>query len=169
MCEETLNDIDQYTKVSSPCESHPTPAPRPDAFLSLIQHHIAKDGRSISDLAEILGISRRQLGRMLSGRRPLRLSELQTITDLLGIERARATFAIEVLGDWQCYDDPEVGLVMQLMGPVVAKLSERANFPVEPLTQKAQDRLSDWLVRSIITNEEQIRNRRDDFVKLPEL
>ena len=169
MCEETLNDIDQYTIVCSPCESHRTLAPRTDAFLALIQHHIAKDARSISDLAEILGISRRQLGRMLSGRRPLRLSELRTITDLLGIERARATFAIEIIGDWQAYNDPELGLVMQLMKPVVAKLIDRANFPIEPLTQKAEDRLSDWLVRTIITNEEQIRNRRDDFVNLPEL
>lgn len=169
MCEEPITEIDKYTIVCSSCESHRTVDPRTDAFLALIRHHIVKGARSISELAEILGISRRQLGRMLSGRRPLRLSELRTITDLLGIDRARATFAIEIIGDWQCYDDPELGLVMQLMRPVVAKLSERADFPIEPLTQKAEDRLSDWLVRTIITNEEQIRNRRDEFVKLPDL
>lgn len=169
MCEEPISDIDEYTIVCASCESHGTVDPGTDAFLALIRHHIAKDARSISDLAEILGVSRRQLGRMLSGRRPLRLSELRPITDLLGIDRARATFAIEIMGDWQCYDDPELGLMMQLMKPVVAKLIERAKFPIEPLTQKAEDRLSDWLVRTIITNEEQIRNRRDDFVDLPEL
>ena len=169
MCEDPISDGDQYTIVCSSCESHRTVDPRTDAFLALIRHHIAKDVRSISDLAEILGISRRQLGRILSGRRPLRLSELRTLTDLLAIDRARATFAIEVIGDWQCYDDPGLGVVMRLMVPVFAKLSERAKFPIEALTQKAEDRLSDWLAKTIITNEEQIRNRRDEFVKLPEL
>lgn len=28
---------------------------------------------------------------------------------------------------------------------------------------------SDWLADTIITNEEQIRNRRDTFMKLPEI
>lgn len=123
----------------------------------------------MSDLAEVLGISRRQLGRMLSGHRPLRLAELRALTDLLGIDRARATIAIEVIGDWQCYDDPGLNIVARLLHPVVSKLRERSDFPIEPLTMPAQDRLSDWLADTIITNEEQIRNRRDAFIKLPEL
>lgn len=120
-------------------------------------------------LAQKMGISRRQLGRMLSGRRPLRLAELRALTDLLGIDRARASVAIELLGDWRYYDDPGLNIVMRLLPPVVAKLSERADFPIEILTETAQERLSDWLADTIITNEEQIRNRRDTFIKLPEL
>jgi hypothetical protein len=91
------------------------------------------------------------------------------LTDLLGIDRARASVAIELLGDWQFYDDPGLNLVMRLLPSVVSKLGDRADFPVEPLSTSAQERLSDWLADTIITNEEQIRNRRDGFIKLPEL
>ena len=123
----------------------------------------------MADLAEALGISRRQLGRMLSGKRPLRLAELRALTDLLGIDRARASVAIEVIGDWQCYDDPGLNIVMKLIHPVVSRLRDRADFPIELLPETAQERLSNWLADTIITNEEQIRNRRGTFVKLPEL
>ena len=169
MCEDMMLESEQHTLVCSHCETHAEMDPRTEAFLALINHHVGNDSRSMSDLAEILGISRRQLGRMLSGSRPLRIAELRSLTDLLGIDRARATVAIEVIGDWQSYDDPGLNVAMRLLQPVVSKLRERADFAIQPLTKPAQDRLSDWLADTIITNEEQIRLRRDTFIKLPEL
>ena len=49
------------------------------------------------------------------------------------------------------------------------KLNEGADFPIEQLTDPAENQLSEWLAKTIITNEEQIRNRRNEFVKLPTL
>ena len=85
------------------------------------------------------------------------------------IDRARAIIAIDVIGDWQSYDDPHLCIVMRLLAPVVSKLNERAEFSIEPLTVAAETRLADWLANLIITNEEQIRHRRNEFVKLPSL
>ena len=94
---------------------------------------------------------------------------LKALTEMFEIDHARATIAIEVMGDWESYDDPALSLIIRLLKPVVLKLGERADFPIEPLTNPAQDTLSDWLANTIIANEEQIRNRRDGFIKLPEI
>lgn len=157
----TLVCIEPDVAIVSDCQS--------DAFRALIKHHVELDSRSLSDLAETLDISRRQLGRVLNGQKPLRLAELRALTDLLEIDRARASVAIEVIGDWRSYDDPGLCIVMRLLKPVVTKLRERADFPLEPLTKPAEDTLSDWIADTVITNEEQIRNRRNAFIKLPQL
>ncbi|MDE2441980.1 MAG: helix-turn-helix transcriptional regulator [Betaproteobacteria bacterium] len=143
--------------------------PRTDAFLALIRQHVSQETRSMSDLAEVLGISRRQLGRMLNGLRPLRVAELEALTDLLGIDRARARVAIELIGDWQAYDDPGLGVMMRLLEPVVTRLRDRAEVPVQPLTKPAQERLSIWIADTILTNDGQIRNRQEAFMKLPDI
>jgi transcriptional regulator with XRE-family HTH domain len=169
MCEDLDSESEMQTLLCSECENDVPSDPCTDAFLALINHHVGRGTRPQCDIAQMLGISRRQLGRMLSGRRPIRLGELKSLTDLLGIDRARATVAIEIIGDWQSYDDPGLSIAMGLLVPVVAKLRDRADFTIEPLTRPAQDKLSDWLADTIITNEQQIRNRRDSFVKLPDL
>jgi hypothetical protein len=124
MCEDLVSESEMQTLLCSECENDVPSDPCTDAFLALINHHVGRGTRPQCDIAQMLGISRRQLGRMLSGRRPIRLGELKSLTDLLGID---------------------------------------------PLTRPAQDKLSDWLADTIITNEQQIRNRRDSFVKLPDL
>jgi len=73
------------------------------------------------------------------------------------------------LGDWRRYDDPGLAIMTRLIAPVVTKLNERAEFAIEPLSAAAETKLSDWIADTIIRNEEQIRSRRDDFVKLPTL
>lgn len=169
MCENLISASEMQPLPSGECENDIPQDSCTDAFLALIQHRVGIDARPLCDLAQILGISRRQLGRMLSGRRPIRQGEVKSLTDLLGIDLARATVAIEMIGDWQSYDDPGLSIVMGLLVPVVAKLRDRADFSIERLTRPAQDKLSDWLADTIITNEQQIRNRRDSFVKLPDL
>ncbi len=169
MCDDFDFASVEHTLVCGECEVQHQPDARSDAFLALIRHHVDKDRRTLSDLAELLGISRRQLGRILDGKKPMRLAELRALTDMLGIDRARATVAIEMMGDWQSYDDPGLCIVMRMLKPVVTKLCERADFSLEPLTEPAQDTFTDWLADSIITNEVQIRDRRNAFIKLPQL
>jgi transcriptional regulator with XRE-family HTH domain len=169
MCEELIFAAGDDTLVCDECGPHHRLNPYSDAFLSLIRHQIERDRRSQSDFASLLGISRRKLGRILCGERPLLLAELRTLTDLLKIDRARATVAIEVIGDWQSYDDPGLCIFMRLVKLVVTKLEDRADFTLEPLTEAAEEKLSNWLVDTIIANAEQIRHRRNDFIQPPRL
>jgi hypothetical protein len=106
---------------------------------------------------------------MLSGQRPLRVVELRALMDLLEIDCARASVAIEVMGDWRSYDDPGLCIVMHMLKPVVTGLNAKAQFPIEPLTKPAQNTLSNWLIDIIIANQEQILRRRDAFINLPQL
>lgn len=136
---------------------------------ALINHHIAQSGRSREVLANDLGVSRRQLKRLLSGETPLRLEAIVALYAQLGIDRQRALMAIDVLGDWQRYFDTNLGVILQLVQPVLAALDTSAEFAIEPLTGPAVARLADWLANAIIANEEQIRSRRDSFADLPEV
>ena len=136
---------------------------------ALLAQCVERDQRSLGEIATAARMSRRQLGRILAGEKPLRLVDLRWLTEVLMIDRARAVLAIEVIGDWRSYDDPGLCLMMHLVAPVVSKLIDRADFPIEPLTPTAVTRLSDWLANSIITNQTQIRNRRNEFIKLPDL
>ena len=136
---------------------------------ALINHHIAKAAQSRADLADELGVSRRQMNRILSGDTPLRLEAIVALYDRLGIDRQRALLAIDVLGDWQRYFDPNLGVILQLVQPVLAALDATAEFAIEPLTGPAVIRFSEWLANAIIANEEQIRSRRDSFADLPEV
>jgi hypothetical protein len=99
----------------------------------------------------------------------MRLGELITLTDLLRIDRTRAAVAIDVIDDWRSYDDPALRILLGMLKPVVTKIQERADFAIEPLTEPAQETLTNWLADSIIANEKQIRSRRNAFIKLPEL
>ena len=169
MMETKAFSFSEHTLVCNDTEVRAAQDAHSVALLALIQHHIDRDPRSLGEMAKALKISRRQLGRILGGRKPLRLADLKLLSDVLGIDRARAIIAIDVIGDWQSYDDPHLCIVMRLLAPVVSKLNERAEFSIEPLTVAAETRLADWLANLIITNEEQIRHRRNEFVKLPSL
>ena len=169
MSDDCMIEYERNTVVCNHSEADMEVDQLTGSLLALINHHVFKGSRSMSDIAADLGISRRQLGRMLSGRRPLRIAEFRALTHLLQIDRTRAIVAIELIGDWKCYDDPGLNIVMHLLPPVVSKLRDRAEFAIQPLTKPAQNRLSDWLANTIITNEEQIRHRRDTFINLPEI
>lgn len=169
MSADLTSQSEQRTIASKKRENIEEMDPRTDAFLALIRQHVAQENRSMSELAAVLRISRRQLGRMLNGLRPLRVAELEALTDLLGIDRARARVAIELIGDWQAYDDPGLGVVMRLIDPVVSRLRDKSEFPVQPLTKPAQERLSIWIADTILTNDTQIRNRQEAFMKLPDI
>jgi hypothetical protein len=169
MGEEFDFSSDDHTLATNELEPPGASDPRSHAFLALVRHHIELDSRSLSQLAGLLGISRRQLGRMLAGQRPLRLVELRALTDLLEIDCARASVAVEVMGDWRSYDDPGLCIVMQMLKSIVTGLNDKAHIPIEPLTKPALNTLSNWLIDTIIANQEQILRRRDAFINLPQL
>lgn len=167
MCDEPTSDI--HTLVCNDCEPHHHPNGLSHAFLELIRQHIERDRRPQSEFAVALKISRRTFARILDGTRPMQMRELRTLTDMLDIDRALATVAIEIIGDWQAYDDPGLRILLRLIKPVVAKLEQRADFPIEALTDHAEHKVSNWIADMFIANEEQIRHRRNDFIELPRL
>lgn len=169
MTQTTPPDSDSYTIVYQADHALGRSDRESACLRDLICDMIERDSRSLGEIANKAKMSRRQLGRILAGEKPLRLVDLRLLSEVLQIDRARAVVAIEVLGDWRSYDDPALRIMMRLIGPVVDKLNAGTDFPIEPLTGPAENQLSDWLARTIITNEEQIRHRRNEFVKLPAL
>jgi len=91
------------------------------------------------------------------------------LSDLLGIDQSRAWIAVGQLGDWQRYNDVNLAVIVQLVGPMLEKLETRADFAIEPLTQSAAEQVSEWVAELIISNAEQIRRRRETIEDLPEL
>ena len=164
---EFTNQI--HTKVCDLSDALKPAAKIEDAYRALINHHIQLQARPRACLANDIGIDRRRLGRILSGDKPFRLEELITLIAVLGIDPPRAMIAIGLLDDWQRYSDVNLGVVLQLLQPVLDKLEAQSEFAIEPLTEPAVARFSDWLAEAIIANEEQIRLRRDSFHDLPEV
>lgn len=158
-----------HTIVCNECDPHHHPNGLSHAFLELIRQHVERDRRRQSEFADVLGISRRTFARILAGKRPMTLRELRTLTDLLDIDRALATVAIEVIGDWRAYDDPGLSILLRLIRPVVTKLDQRADFPIERLTDHAEQKVANWLADMLIANEEQIRHRRNEFIERPRI
>lgn len=140
-----------------------------DSLRCLLRDRIDRDGRPLAEIALLANMSRRQLGRIISGHKPLRLVDLKQLILILGIDRARAVIAIEVLGDWSTYDDPVLCILMRMLAPVYRKVDASADFPMEPLTPAAEEEFTTWLADTLVTNQKQIRRRRDEFLKLPTL
>lgn len=140
-----------------------------EGYRALISQHIDASQVSRIKLAAAVGLSRRQLGRILKGLAPLKNELISMLVDVLAIDRARSILAIAVLGDWQRYNDANLGIIVQLIGRTLDRLDARAEFAIEPLTEPAADQIADWIAEVIVTNAEQIRQRRDMIVDLPEL
>lgn len=136
---------------------------------ALFKHQIRHGTRSLDALAAELGLSRRQLSRILDGSTPMRLEAIVALADLLDVDRERAFMAIAVLGDWQRYFDANLVVILQLVQPLLRRLDQLAEFAIEPLSVPAVERLAQWLADAIVANEEYIRLRRDTFTDLPEV
>jgi len=123
----------------------------------------------LAEIASLAGMSRRQLGRLLDGQKPLRLVDLKRLSAIVGIDAAKAVIAIEVIGDWSAYDEPVLEILIRMLAPVFKKVDASADFPMEPLSVAAEEKFTTWLADILVTNQKQIRQRRDEFVKLPSL
>lgn len=166
---ERIPPTDDYTIVYNTEPLAARDDPHSACVRDLIRDRIDRDGRSLVEIATIAGMSRRALGRIIAGQKPLRLVDLKQLSEALGIDRARAVIAIDILGDWTAYDDPVLCILMRLFAPVCSKVDAGADFPIEPLTAAAEEKFANWLADILVANQEQIRKRRDDFVKLPTL
>ncbi|HWU01785.1 MAG TPA: hypothetical protein VN222_03510 [Novosphingobium sp.] len=166
---EPITPTTDYTLVSQQGTASESDAPFSESHRALLSNKINRDGRPLAEIAALAKMSRRQLGRILAGQKPLRLSDLRRLSDILGLNAARAVIAIEVIGDWSAYDEPMLEILIGMLAPVFKKVDARADFPMEPLTDKAQEELTTWLANTLVTNQAQIRQRRDQFVSTPSL
>jgi transcriptional regulator with XRE-family HTH domain len=123
----------------------------------------------VTEIASLAGMSRRQLGRLLDGQKPLRLVDLKRLSAIVGTDAAKAVIAIEIIGDWSAYDEPVLEILIRMLAPVFRKVDASADFPMEPLSAAAEEKFTTWLADILVTNQKQIRQRRDEFVKLPSL
>ncbi len=159
----------RHTKVCKDAESRWLTGVVSAGYRALIRHHIDRDPRTLDAIAKAMEISPRQFGRILRGDVPLRIEVLAALSDLLGIDQSRAWIAVGQLGDWQRYNDVNLAVIAQLVGPMLEKLETQADFAIEPLTQSAAEQVSEWVAELIISNAEQIRRRRETIEDLPEL
>ncbi|WP_432787891.1 hypothetical protein [Novosphingobium rhizosphaerae] len=160
---EPITPTTDYTLVSQDGAASEWDAPFSESYRALLSEWIERDSRSLAEIASLARMSRRQLGRIIAGQKPLRVVDLRLLFDILGLNAARAVIAIEVIGDWSAYDDPMLGILIGMLAPVFKKVDTRADFPMEPLTDKAQEELTTWLAETLVTNQAQIRQRRDKF------
>jgi predicted transcriptional regulator len=166
---ESINPTDDYTLVSQEETPSECDAPFSESHRALLRDRISRDGRSLAEIASLARMSRRQLGRIIAGQKPLRLVDLSRLSDILGIDAARAVIAIEVIGDWSAYEDPVLGILIGMLAPVFRKVDASADFPIEPLTTAAEEEFTTWLANTLVTNQAQIRRRRDKFLNPPTL
>jgi transcriptional regulator with XRE-family HTH domain len=71
----------------------------------------------LAEIASLAGMSRRQLGRLLDGQKPLRLVDLKRLSAIVGIDAAKAVIAIEIIGDWSAYDEPVLEILIRMLAP----------------------------------------------------
>ena len=166
---EFINLNDDYTFVSREGEHSEADAPVSGSHCAFLRDRINRDSRSLAEIASLAGMSRRQLGRLLAGEKQLRLVDLKRLSTIVGIDATRAIIAIEVIGDWSVYDEPVLEILIRMLATVFKKVDASADFPMEPLSAAAEEKFTTWLAEILVTNQKQIRQRRDEFVKLPTL
>lgn len=134
------------------------------SYRALIAHEIGKQRLTITALAEQTGYNRRSLTRMITGKQELRCRDIITICAAIGINRLYASYAIETMGDWECYYEVSLAMILSLVKPVLSKVMERSTAPMEPLSPAAAEQLSDKVAEKLIQNQTDIYNRRDRLV-----
>lgn len=131
------------------------------SYRALIVHEIDKQRLTITGLAEQTGYSRRSLTRMITGKQELRCRDIITICAAIGINRLYASYAIETMGDWECYYDVSLAMVLGLVKSVLSKIMERSTTAMEPLSPAAAEQLSEKIAEKLIQNQADIHNRRE--------
>ena len=79
---------------------------------------------------------------------------------------AVATIAIR---DPLAYYDPVLKVSAAMLGPGVEKLNDRRPCEIELLTPAAIEFLTDWIVDTLILNQQQISSRRETMASPPRL
>ena len=87
----------------------------PEQFIPLVLAIMQQRSVSAAELARRLAISRTNLSRWLTRKRPLSAVTLRSIFLTLEIDELRAILAIGRFGRWQHYFDPDVRIISDLI------------------------------------------------------
>ena len=96
----------------------------PEQFIPLVLEVMQQRRVSAAELARRLAISRTNLSRWLTRKRPLSAVTLQSIFLTLEIDEMRAILAIGRFGRWQHYFDPDVRIISDLIDVLPDALSK---------------------------------------------
>lgn len=96
----------------------------PEQFIPLVLAVMQQRSVSAAELARRLAISRTNLSRWLTRKRPLSAAMLQLIFLTLEIDEMRAALAIGRFGRWQHYFDPDVRIIADLIDVLPEALSK---------------------------------------------
>ena len=138
-----------------------------ESFIALFRHEMQTRNIGPTQLACMLDWHRNRVTRVLKRPNYSKVEDITAICDVLDIDRSLATFAIDTIGDWSSYYDPALQVSVNMLGRVVAKINERRTCDIELLPPAAIEILTDWIVRTIIDNQEQICSRREAMPAMP--
>ena len=96
----------------------------PEQFIPLVLEVMQQRSVSAAELARRLAISRTNLSRWLTRKRPLSAVTLKSIFLTLEIDELRAILAIGRFGRWQHYFDPDVRIISDLIDVLPDALSK---------------------------------------------
>ena len=96
----------------------------PEQFIPLVLAVMQQRSVSAAELARRLAISRTNLSRWLTQKRPLSAVTLRSIFVTLEIDEMRAVLAIGRFGRWQHYFDPDVRIISDLIDVLPDALSK---------------------------------------------
>lgn len=140
-----------------------TSAEEEDQFRDLLQSAMAKSTHTAESLSRQLGMTARNLRRILNGQQKLTTAMLIDLGDALGIDTTRAMCAILQFGDWRTYDDVTLGIAVDLLRPVVQRINETLTTPIEPLHPKALGQMGIWVGDRLVRHAAEVCARRQSL------
>ena len=138
-------------------------------FFALFRHEMKIRNIGTCQLAGMLDWHRNRVSRLLNHPESAKAGDLVAICEVLDLDSSVATFAIATMADWSAYYDPALQVSVSLLGRVVSKINERRTCEIELLPPAAIEILTDWIVQTIIDNQQQICSRREAIPALPQM
>lgn len=132
-----------------------------DQFRLLFQAELMNSTQSVDTIAKKLGMTSRNLQRIIYGQQKLTAANLVEIGDALSIDKARATVAVERFQDYRMYYDAALTIAVNLIKPVVEMINHHATTSLEPLHPKAAAELANRVGETVIMNQVQLCARRE--------
>lgn len=134
-----------------------------DQFRELFQTELAKSAHTVESVARQLGMTGRNLQRILNGQQKLTAGMLVDIGNALAIDKTRAAVAVERFSDWRAYYDATLIIAVDLLKPVVETVNQLTTTPLDPLHPKAIEQLSTWIAETVIKHQHQVCARREEL------
>ena len=134
-----------------------------EQFRQLFQKHLLQSDLTLPTVADRLGMSPRNLQRILSGAQKMTTQLLVDFGNALEIDKTRAVVAIERFQDWRTYYDPTLIMAVDLLRPVVEMVNRQSTKALEPLHPKAIQQLAGWISETVIRHHEEVSAFREDI------